>query len=107
MQGMAEKQIEHIHETDRTTVREDKLKNDLVMRLKRIEGQVKGVTRMVEEDTYCDNVLHQISAIRAALDGVGKQVLENHLRGCLVDRIQAGENEVVDELLVTIKTLLK
>lgn len=104
---MEKKQTENVHEADRTTVRENKLKTDLIARLRRIEGQVKGVTRMVEEDTYCDNVLHQISAIRAALDGVGKQVLENHLRGCLVDRIQAGENEVVDELLVTIKTLLK
>jgi DNA-binding FrmR family transcriptional regulator len=91
----------------KTTVRDESLKTDLMTRLKRIEGQVKGVTRMVEQDVYCDNILHQISAIRAALDGVGRQVLENHLRGCLVDRIQAGENEVVDELLVTIKTLLK
>ena len=89
------------------TVRDDTLKADLTTRLKRIEGQVKGVQRMVEDDVYCDNILHQISAIRAALDGVGKQILENHLRGCLVDRIQAGEPEVVDELLVTIKTLLK
>lgn len=104
---MAENQIQHIHKVERTTARDDRLKNDLLTRLKRIEGQVKGVTRMVEEDTYCDNILHQISAIRAALDGVGKQVLENHLRGCLVDRLQAGEGEVVDELLVTIKTLLK
>jgi len=89
------------------TERSDSLKSDLVTRLRRIEGQVKGVTRMVEEDVYCDNILHQISAIRAALEGVGKLVLENHLRGCLVDRIQAGELEVVDELLVTVKTLLK
>jgi len=99
--------IKHDRDSARTTVRDSKLKTDLITRLKRIEGQVRGVTRMVEEDVYCDNILHQISALRAALDGVGKQVLENHLRGCLVDRIQAGENEVVDELLVTIKTLLK
>jgi len=95
------------HETVRQTIREDKLKANLVTRMKRIEGQVKGVIRMVDDDVYCDQILHQISAVRAALDAVGKQVLENHVRGCLVDRIQAGENEVVDELLVTIKTLLK
>jgi CsoR family transcriptional regulator, copper-sensing transcriptional repressor len=104
---MAKNQPQGAPNEVRTTIREDKLKSDLLTRLKRIEGQVKGVTRMVAEDVYCDNILHQISAIRAALDGVGKQVLENHLRGCLVDRIQAGEGEVVDELLVTIKTLLK
>lgn len=92
---------------DHKTDRPDSLKADLTTRLRRIEGQVKGVTRMVDEDVYCDNILHQISAIRAALEGVGKLVLENHLRGCLVERIQAGELEVVDELLVTVKTLLK
>src|SRR5688572_22666993 len=85
----------------RQTQREEKLKQDMVTRLKRVEGQIKGVSRMVEEDAYCDNVLHQISAIRAALDAVGKQILENHLRSCLVDRIHAGEHEVVDELMVT------
>lgn len=92
---------------ERQTMREDKLKSDLLARMKRVEGQVKGITRMIEEDVYCDDVLHQISAIRAALDAVGKQVLENHLRGCLVERIQAGEPEVVDELMVTVRTLLR
>ena len=96
---------DHVHE--RTTLRDAALKDDLLARLKRIEGQVKGVTRMVEHDVYCDNILHQVAAVRAALDAVGKQVLENHLRGCLVDRIQAGEIEVVDELMVTVKTLLR
>jgi DNA-binding FrmR family transcriptional regulator len=104
---MADTLNDPVHGSERTTVRENKLKTDLVTRLKRIEGQVKGVARMVEQDVYCDNILHQISALRAALDAVGKQVLENHLRGCLVERIQAGEDEVVDELLITIKTLLK
>jgi DNA-binding FrmR family transcriptional regulator len=97
---------EHVHEA-RQTVRDDELKQTLLSRMKRIEGQVKGVTRMIEQDVYCDNVLHQVSAIRAALDALGKLVLEDHLRGCLVERIQAGETEVVDELMVTVKTLLK
>lgn len=97
---------EHGHAA-RQTVRDDELKQSLLSRMKRIEGQVKGVTRMIEQDVYCDNVLHQVSAIRAALDALGKLVLEDHLRGCLVDRIQAGEIEVVDELMVTVKALLK
>jgi DNA-binding FrmR family transcriptional regulator len=97
---------EHEHDA-RLTVRDDELKKGLLSRMKRIEGQVKGVTRMIEQDVYCDNVLHQVSAIRAALDALGKLVLEDHLRGCLVERIQAGETEVVDELMVTVKTLLK
>ncbi len=94
-------------EAERKTFRDDKMKADLISRLKKVEGQVKGVSRMVDEDVYCDDIIHQISAVQAALDAVGKQVLEKHLRGCLVDRIQAGEIEVVDELLVTIKALLK
>ena len=91
----------------RQTFRGEKMKTDLITRLKKAEGQVKGVIRMVDEDVYCDDILHQISAIQAALDAVGKQLLERHLRSCLVERIQAGETEVVDELLVTIKALLK
>lgn len=91
----------------RQTVREDDLKQGLLSRMRRIEGQVKGVTRMIEQDVYCDNILHQVSAVRAALDALGKLVLEDHLRGCLVERIQAGETEVVDELMVTVKTLLR
>ena len=98
---------DHTSHAERTTVRDDDLKKSLLLRMGRIEGQLKGVSRMIEQDVYCDNVLHQISAIRAALDGVGKLVLEDHLRGCLVDRIQAGEMEVLDELMVTVKTLLK
>jgi len=98
---------DHAEHSTRTTMRDDGLKQNLLSRMGRIEGQVKGVTRMIEQDVYCDNVLHQISAIRAALDALGKLVLEDHLRGCIVDRIQAGELEVVDELMVTVKTLLK
>lgn len=98
---------DHAEHSTRTTMRDDNLKQNLLSRMGRIEGQVKGVTRMIEQDVYCDNVLHQISAIRAALDALGKLVLEDHLRGCIVDRIQAGELEVVDELMVTVKTLLK
>ena len=98
---------DHTNHAERTTIRDDDLKKGLLSRMGRIEGQVKGVTRMIENDVYCDNVLHQISAIRAALDALGKLVLEDHMRGCIVDRIQAGELEVVDELMVTVKTLLK
>lgn len=91
----------------RLTLRPAKTKQDLITRLKRIEGQVRGVTRMVEQDIYCDDIIHQISSIQAALGSVERQLLENHLRGCLVRRIQAGETEVIDELLVTVKAMLK
>jgi DNA-binding FrmR family transcriptional regulator len=96
-----------MNDVERTTVREESLKEDLLKRLARVEGQVRGVTKMVEDDVYCDKVLHQISAIRASLEAVGKLVLENHLRCCFVERVQAGDTKVVDELMVTVKTLLK
>lgn len=93
--------------TSRMTAREMKLRNDLISRLNRIEGQIRGIKGMIEKDAYCDDVLNQISAARAALDSISKLVLENHIRGCLVKDIKTGNDETVDELIVTIGKLLK
>lgn len=84
-----------------------KVKNDLMTRLNRIEGQVRGVKGMIERDTYCDDVLNQISAIQSALNAVGRLLLENHMKSCVIERIRDGEEEVLDEILVTIKKLMK
>lgn len=62
---------------------------------------------MIEKDTYCDEVLNQIAAIQSALNGVGKLLLEGHMKSCILERIQAGEHEVIDELLVTVNKLMK
>ncbi|MDD4774500.1 MAG: metal-sensitive transcriptional regulator [Eubacteriales bacterium] len=86
--------------------RPDKLKTNLLTRLNRIEGQVRGIKGMIEKDTYCDDVLNQITAVKAAMDSVSKLILESHIRGCLVKKIRNGEDEIVDELLATIKKLL-
>ena len=93
-------------EEDKLTVREQKLKDSLITRLNRAEGQVRGIKGMIERDSYCNDVLNQISAVQAALDSVSKLVLENHIRGCLVEKIQAGDDKIVDELLVTIGKIL-
>jgi len=85
----------------------DKLKANMTTRLNRIEGQIRGIKGLIEKDTYCDDVLNQISAIQAALNGVGKLLLEGHLKSCVIDRIQSGDNEVIDELLLTIHKLMK
>lgn len=82
-------------------------KNKLVIRLNRIEGQVRGVKGMIEKDTYCDDILNQIAAIQSALNGVGKLLLEHHMKSCVIQRIQDGESEVVDELLKTVNKLMK
>ncbi|WP_283246427.1 metal-sensitive transcriptional regulator [Paenibacillus sp. Marseille-Q4541] len=85
----------------------DEVKNNLTTRLNRIEGQVRGIKGMIDRDTYCDDVLTQIAAVQSALNGVGKLLLEGHMKSCVIERIQAGESEVIDELLVTVKKLMK
>lgn len=83
------------------------MKGKLVSRLNRIEGQIRGVKGMIEKDTYCDDVLNQIAAIQSALNSVGKLLLEGHMKSCIVERIQAGDTGVVDELLTTVHKLMK
>lgn len=90
----------HSHHSEQT-------KNNLITRLNRIEGQIRGVKGLIEKDTYCDDVLNQIAAIQSALNGVGKLLLEGHMKSCVVERIEAGDHEVIDELLVTVKKLMK
>ncbi|TJY40746.1 metal-sensing transcriptional repressor [Cohnella pontilimi] len=85
----------------------DEMKANLINRLNRIEGQVRGVKGLIEKDTYCDDVLNQIASIQSALNSVGKLLLEGHMRSCIVERIQSGETEVVDELLTTVHKLMK
>ena len=82
-------------------------KSLLSKRLNRIEGQVRGVKKMIEEDTYCDEVLHQIMSIKASLDGVSKELLKEHINSCVLNQVKAGKEEVIDELMVTIKKMLK
>jgi DNA-binding FrmR family transcriptional regulator len=84
-----------------------KTKRNLISRLNRIEGQIRGVKGLIEKDTYCDDVLIQISAIQSALNSVGKIMLEGHLRSCVIDRLQEGDTEVIDEFLTTLKKLMK
>ncbi|TNJ64023.1 metal-sensing transcriptional repressor [Paenibacillus hemerocallicola] len=93
--------------SERKSHHSDKTKNNLVSRLNRIEGQIRGVKGMIEKDTYCDDVLNQIAAIQSALNSVGKLLLEGHMKSCVVERIQAGESEVIDELLITVHKLMK
>ncbi|CAN7237415.1 metal-sensitive transcriptional regulator [Mangrovibacillus sp. Mu-81] len=92
---------------DRKSHHSDKVKNNLVTRLNRIEGQIRGIKGLIERDTYCDDVITQISATQSALNSVAKILLEGHMKSCVLERIQAGDNEVLDEVLVTIQKLMK
>ena len=80
---------------------------DLLNRLSRIEGQVRGIKRMVEEDTYCTDILIQVSAVNAALNSFNKVLLANHIRTCVAEDIRAGKEETIDELVATLQKLMK
>jgi CsoR family transcriptional regulator, copper-sensing transcriptional repressor len=93
--------------SERKSHHSEQTKKNLVTRLNRIEGQIRGVKGLIEKDTYCDDVITQISAIQSALNSVAKILFEGHLKSCVVERIQEGDMEVVDELLVTIQRMMK
>ncbi|RXT15337.1 metal-sensitive transcriptional regulator [Ammoniphilus sp. CFH 90114] len=92
---------------ERKSHHSDKVKANLTTRLNRIEGQIRGIKGMIEKDAYCDDVLNQIAAIQSALNGVGKLLLEGHMKSCVIERIQDGDHEVIDELLKTMTKLMK
>lgn len=87
--------------------RDEKEFKDLMNRLKRIEGQVRGVEGMLESDAYCTDILVQVSAITSALNSFNKALLANHMRTCVADNIRNGNDEVIDELVCTLQKLMK
>ena len=93
-------------ETGHTFVSEKEFKA-LLNRLSRIEGQVRGVRSMLENDAYCIDILTQVSAINAALNSFNKVLIANHIRTCVKENIQAGNDEVVEELVSTLQKLMK
>lgn len=94
-------------EINRTKHRNDKEFKDLINRLNRIEGQVRGVKGMVEKEAYCVDILTQVSAIQSALNSFNRVLLSNHIRTCVVEDIKKGDEEVIDELLNTLQKLMK
>lgn len=91
----------------RTKHREEEEKKKLIHRLNRIEGQVRGVRKMVEEERYCVDILMQVSAVQAALDSFSKQLLETHIHSCVVEDIKNDRMESVDELCELIRKMMK
>lgn len=86
-------------------------KEAIIKRLNRIEGQVKGIQKMIEDERYCVDILVQISAIRSAINRVGNIILENHIKGCVSNSIKEGETqeseELISELMETINKFTK
>ena len=79
----------------------------LINRLNRIEGQIRGIKKMVETDTYCTDILIQVSAVNAALNAFNKELLANHIRTCVADDIKSGNDSTIDELVATLQKLMK
>lgn len=97
----------HEHHHQRKAHHTGEVKSSLIKRLNRIEGQIRGISKMISEDIYCDDILNQMSAVDSALKGVKRLLLENHLKECVVEQIQEGRVEVVDELMITIGRMMK
>lgn len=93
--------------SQREKKRTGKEERDLLNRLSRIEGQIRGIKAMVEDDRYCVDILTQVSAVQAALNSFNKMLLSNHIKTCVVEDIERGNTEVVDELCRTIQKLMK
>lgn len=82
-------------------------KKALLSRLKRAEGQVRGIAKMVEEDRYCVDILTQIAALRSAIDAVALRLIEDHAKGCVSNSIRNGDESAVDELMGIVKRFTK
>lgn len=91
----------------KTKSRSEKEYKDLMNRLNRIEGQIRGIKGMLEKDAYCTDILMQVSAANAALNSFNKVLLANHIKTCVTRDIQDGKEETVDELVATLQKLMK
>ncbi len=102
-----EKKESKKNSTDKTTRRDSDEKSQLIARLNRIEGQIRGIKNMVEKDQYCVDIIVQVMAAKAALDSVNRVILSNHLNNCVVNDIKEGKMEKVEELSELFKKVIK
>lgn len=93
--------------TNKTKERSEAEFRSLINRLSRIEGQIRGIRNMVEENAYCTDILMQVSAVNAALNAFNKELLANHIKTCVANDIRDGKDETIDELVMTLQKLMK
>ena len=91
----------------KTKERDPKEYKDLINRLNRIEGQIRGLKGMVEKNAYCTDILTQSSAVAAALNAFNRELLANHIQTCVARGIREGDNSVINELITTLQKLMK
>ena len=89
------------------TMRSEEERKKLINRLKRVEGQIRGIIGMLENDAYCNDILIQSAAVNAAVNSFNKELLSTHIKTCVTDDIKAGKTETVDDLLKTLQKLMK
>ena len=92
---------------NKTTQRSEEQKKKLLNRLKRIEGQIRGIQSMLERDAYCNDVLMQSAAALAALNAFNRELLSSHIHTCVARDIKAGNDQVIDELMTTLEKLIR
>lgn len=92
---------------DKTKKRTKEEQKDLINRLNRIEGQIRGIKGMVERDCYCTDIVRQVMAAGAALNSLNKVLIENHIKTCVKDDILNGKDESMDELIAMVHKLMK
>lgn len=93
--------------THRTKERTPEEYKSLINRLSRIEGQIRGIRKMVESNMYCPDILVQSAAVTAAMNAFNRELLSDHIRTCVVDDIREGNDETIDELLRTLQKLMR
>ncbi len=91
---------------EKIKIRSNEEKRALINRLSRIEGQVRGIKGMIENDKYCIDVLTQVSAVASAISSFSKEILEEHIRTCVRDGVKNGDDEKVEELIRTIERFI-
>lgn len=99
--------MEKCPKCEKKKVRSPEEYKKLINRLNRISGQINGIKKMVEDSAYCPDILLQVAAANAALNSFSKELLAEHIRTCVADNIKNGNNEVIDELVVTLQKLMK
>lgn len=92
---------------ERKTLRSEETRKKLINRLNRIEGQIRGIKGMLERDAYCTDILMQSAAVNAAVNAFNRELISNHIRGCVVRDIREGNDEVIEELVETLQKLMK
>lgn len=92
---------------EKTTERSELERKKLINRLNRIEGQIRGIRGMVERNAYCPDILTQCAAASAALNAFNRDLIGNHIKGCVVRDLKDGDDTVIDELVATLQKLMK